>query len=139
MRIKQVSILNYITFNKTEAIKFLEKELSWRNYGGKHHESIFTKWHQLVYLPFRFGFDKRTIHLSDLILNGQITRDYALSELMKKPISEDDLKDLERYVIKKLGFSKDEYESLLNTPPKSYKDYPNDEKIIRLYQKFKSR
>ena len=33
--IKNISILNYVNFNKEEAIGVIEKELGWRNYGGK--------------------------------------------------------------------------------------------------------
>ena len=136
-KITQVSILNLINYHKEDAIKILERELEWRKYGGKHHESIFTKWHQLVYLPKRFGFDKRRVHLSDLILCGQITRQQAIDELSTKPISDTELQELEKYVQKKLGFSEKEYNKLLNSAPLSYKDYPNDEKLINLYQKFK--
>ena len=46
------------------------------------------------------------------------------------------------YVSKKLGISKDEFEKIINAPPKSYKDYPNDEKklsfIYNIYRKYVS-
>jgi N-acetyl sugar amidotransferase len=135
LRIKQLSILNYVKYNKYDAIKLLQEELNWRDYGGKHHESIFTKWHQMVYLPKRFNFDKRKIHLSDLILEHQITREEAINELEKSQISIAELRELEEYVQKKLGYTLEEYNSLLNSPIKSYKDYPNDEWIINLYRK----
>ena len=34
-------------------------ELGWRDYGGKHYESIFTRFFQGYYLPTKFGYDKR--------------------------------------------------------------------------------
>jgi hypothetical protein len=137
MGIRQVSILNFTDYVKEDALQMLQKELGWRNYGSKHHESTFTKWHQIIYLPKRFGFDKRRMHLSDLILGGQISREQALEELNKPAVSAVELKELEKYVQKKLGLSPLEYQKLLISPPVSYKEYPNDEKVLKLYQQFK--
>ena len=44
------------------------------------------------------------------------------------------------YVSKKFGITLEEFESIVNASPKSYKDYPNDEKwltfIYNLYKKY---
>jgi hypothetical protein len=44
------------------------------------------------------------------------------------------------YASKKFDISLQEFEKILNAPPKSYKDYPNDEKwltlIYTLYKKY---
>ena len=45
-----VMILNYLDYDKKEAMKVIEKELDWKNYGGKHHESLFTKFFQAYIL-----------------------------------------------------------------------------------------
>lgn len=139
LKIKQISILDYIVYNKVEAVKLLHEKLNWRDYGGKHHESLFTKWHQVAYLPTRFGFDKRKLHLSDLILDGQLTREQAIKELQNPPIEVGELKNLEEYVQKKLGYTPEEYKELLRSPTKTYMDYPNDEWILKLYYKFKNK
>ncbi|MES2778075.1 MAG: N-acetyl sugar amidotransferase [Bacteroidota bacterium] len=136
LKINQFSILNYIDYNKAAVKQFLQKELGWRDYGGKHFESTFTKWHQAVYLPQRFGFDKRRLHLSDLILAGQITRDEAIEELKNPALSAAAIAELEEYVQKKLGFTASEYSQLKAAAPKTYKDYPNSEKWMKLYKKF---
>ena len=39
------------------------------------------------------------------------------------------------YVIKKLGLTEDEFESILKAPNKAYSNYPNNE---RLWKRFKS-
>ena len=44
--IKMVRLLNYVNYIKSDAMKIIESNLGWRNYGGKHHESIFTKFFQ---------------------------------------------------------------------------------------------
>jgi len=135
--IQQISILNYVEYNKAAALKVLENELEWRSYGGKHHESLFTKWHQLVYLKRRFGFDKRKLHLSDLILSGQITRDEAIAELSRPAILPHELVQLETYVQKKLGLTPTAYETLITSPPVNFTEYPNDKWLFNLYNKWR--
>ncbi len=61
---KWVLLLNYVDYHKKEAIKILERELGWRYYGGKHFESIYTRFYQGYILPKKFGYDKRKSHLS---------------------------------------------------------------------------
>ena len=131
--IKQIGILNYIDYNKEEAKTTLQQKLNWTNYGSKHHESLFTKWHQCVNLIKKFSFDKRRIHLSDLILSKQLSRDEAIEILLQPPLNEIKTKELEEYVTKKLEFSETEYDNLLNSKPISYKKYPNQEWLINLY------
>jgi N-acetyl sugar amidotransferase len=136
-KLSTFSILDYTEYNKQEALELLNSQYNWKSYGEKHHESIFTKWHQVIYLKQKFGYDKRKAHLSDLILSNQITREKALSELAKPAISKSEEQDLIEYIRKKLGLSVLEYNNILNAPIKSHRDYPNDEWIIDLYAKFK--
>jgi N-acetyl sugar amidotransferase len=126
--IKQQSIhlLDYIDYNKTEAMKLLEKELCWQYYGGKHYESIYTRFYQGYILPRKFGYDKRKTHLSSLICSGEITRAVALEKLSKEDTYPLDLQEEDKtYVIKKLGLTENEFESIMNAPKKSYWDYPS--------------
>ena len=125
-------ILNYVNYNKQEAKAFLEKEFGWRDYGGKHYESIYTRFFQGYYLPRKFGFDKRMAHLSSLILNGQMSREEALKEMEKHPYPDTKLALEDRdYIIKKFGLTEKEFQNIMNSPPKSYKAYPNDEFFIK--------
>ncbi|MFM9909063.1 MAG: N-acetyl sugar amidotransferase, partial [Chitinophagaceae bacterium] len=91
LKLTPISILNYIPYNKMEIKKFITKELDWRDYGGKHYESIFTKFYQAYILPQKFKIDKRKAHLSTLICAGQLTRDEALLELEKPLYDMDEL------------------------------------------------
>lgn len=127
---RRVDILNYIDFNKTEAMKILEQELGWRYYGGKHYESIYTRFYQGYILPTKFGYDKRRSHLSSLICSGETTRDTALKEL-DKPTYQPTMQEEDReYVVKKLGLTDDEFESILNAPKKTFWDYPSYGRVV---------
>jgi N-acetyl sugar amidotransferase len=131
-RIKICKLLNYMNYNKAEAKKILIEELNWRDYGGKHYESIFTKFFQAHYLPYKFGFDKRRAHASSLIVSGQITRDEALEE-MKLPLYDlTQLNSDKEYMAKKLGIDINEFNAILNSKPKYHEDYPNNKKLYNL-------
>jgi N-acetyl sugar amidotransferase len=116
-------ILNYIPYDKKEAKKTIVEKLAWRDYGGKHYESVFTRFYQGYILPEKFKVDKRKAHLSNLIFSGQITKQEALEEL-KQPIYPAQLfaTDYE-FAIKKLGFTNDEFQAYLKTPPVPHSKY----------------
>jgi len=123
--LKVVHPLNLIDYDKEQAKAFLASELGWRDYGGKHHESRFTKFFQGYWLPRKFGFDKRRAHLSSLILAGQISRSDALKELEKSAYNPGELSGDQDFLRKKLGFSEEEFSAILVAPPKTYRDYPS--------------
>lgn len=120
------NILDYIDYNKEEAKKFLMKNYGWRDYGGKHHESFYTKIYQSYILPVKFGYDKRKAHLSSLIVAGQITREEALEILKTAPYDEKSIaRDIE-YFTEKMQITEKEFDDIMKTPPKTYGDYPNN-------------
>lgn len=122
---KSVSVLNYMPYRKDEAMRVLQSELGWQYYGGKHYESAFTKFYQAQILPTKFGVDKRRIHLSDLIMNGEIDRDEALEQLKQPLYDPVQLEQDRSYVCKKLGFTADEFAQYLAAPPVSHYTYPS--------------
>ena len=124
-KIKMVGILNYIPFNKAEALKVMMSELDYRPYEGKHHESIYTKFVQTVYLPQKFKIDKRKAHLSCAILQNDLTREEALEALQKPLITEQEQEDVIEYVRKKLNIDEETWSKILTNPAKSIFDYPN--------------
>ena len=135
VQIKSFSPLDWIDYNKEDAKKFLIKELNWRDYGGKHYESRFTKFFQAHYLPSKFNFDKRKAHLSSLIVSGQITREQALIELKEPLYNKVELQNDIDFFIKKLGITLEEYNEIMETPPRFYYQYANSEKLINRIRK----
>jgi len=118
-------ILNYVDYVKKDAIEILGKELGWQYYSGKHYESIYTRFFQGYILPIKFGYDKRKAHLSSLICSGEMTRAEALEEL-KKPTYSPSLQEEDReYVVKKLGLTDDEFETIMCLPKNTIYDYPS--------------
>ena len=132
-----VDILNYVNYEKEKAMTVLEDKLGWQYYGGKHYESLFTQFYQAYILPEKFKVDKRRVHLSSLIRNGEITRDEALQE-MEKPLYDPKLlKAHKEYVLKKLGFSEEEFGRIMREPPRDHDFYPTSQSIIDVLKKIK--
>lgn len=139
-KIKKVNILDYVDYNKSEAMKILQDELGWKYYGGKHYESIYTRVFQGYILPKKFNIDKRRAHLSTLICSGEITRDEALEEIKKDPYPDQELKKNDyEYTIKKFGLTEKEFENIMNLPLKTINDYNNGNKymdfLYKIYRK----
>jgi N-acetyl sugar amidotransferase len=124
--LRQVQGLDLIDYRKTDAKALLMDQFGWRDYGGKHYESVFTRFYQGYVLPVKYGIDKRKAHLSNLILNGEITRDEALAELKRPTYDPDQQRADKRYVAKKLGWTADEFERILALPPVAHEVYGTD-------------
>lgn len=123
--------LNYVPYDKEEAKKLLMDELGWIDYGGKHHESKFTKIVLDYIQPVKFNVDYRRAVCSSEICMGVKTRDEALEELSSLSYNEDAIEQEKEYVARKLGISLEAFNEILAQPLKSYRDYPNNEKLLR--------
>lgn len=131
---KQLTVhrpLNYIDYNKDRAVETLREHYGWRDYGAKHSESRFTKFYQDIYLPRKFNFDKRRLHLSSLIVSGQLTREQALQELDHPIATPDQIRRDIKFVAKKLGLSAVELQELIDAPAIDHLSYPNQMRIHR--------
>ncbi|MDQ3756268.1 MAG: N-acetyl sugar amidotransferase [Actinomycetota bacterium] len=131
--------LNAAQYRKTAAMKELEAEVGWRYYGGKHHESTFTKFYQCTLLPEKFGVDKRRAHLSSLVVNNEITRAEALEELAR-PLYQPGEQQKERaYVLKKLGFSDADFDAIMTAPIRRHDEYPSSARFFRAVEVLRER
>jgi N-acetyl sugar amidotransferase len=129
--VRYLPILNCLDYDKAKAKELIQEELGWRDYGGKHYESIYTRFFQGYILPVKFGFDKRKAHLSTLIASGQITREQALQEMTKDAYGTPELLAQDReFVIKKFGLTESEFEAIMKAPPKRHTDYPSNHYIF---------
>ena len=134
-RIRMVSILNYVDYDKKTAMDLLCSKLGWVYYGGKHYESIYTRFYQAYILPRKFNIDKRKAHYSNLVLSNQMTRQEALAH-MEEPVYPAHLLEEDRaYTIKKLGLTNDEFEAIMRAPNKTFEDYRTSHDLFELAKK----
>lgn len=124
--IRWIPFLNYIDYDKEQYKKLLAAEIDWKDYGGKHYESTWTKFFQAYILPTKFGVDKRKSHLSSMICSGKLDRDSALAELARPLYEPDEFERDLGIVLEKLQLSRQEFETVMAQPPKKHTDYPSN-------------
>lgn len=130
--LRTVRILNLMPYNKSQVKEVIKRELGWRDYGGKHYESVFTRFFQAYYLPVKFGYDKRRAHLSSLIVSGQMLRQEALDELAQPTYPADKLETDKEFVAKKIGLTVEEFDLIMRDSPHDYFEYPTEEWLYKL-------
>ncbi|MEO8527459.1 MAG: N-acetyl sugar amidotransferase [Pseudolysinimonas sp.] len=138
-RIHTVRPLNYMPYVYADAKKDIADSVGWRDYGGKHYESVFTRYFQGYYLPHKFGFDKRLAHYSSLILSGQVSRDDALALMVTSNYPEPLRVQDQEFIAKKLGLTPAEFDALIARPPLDYTAYPNSGGFWRALAKLRTR
>ncbi len=127
-----VKPLNYVQYNKDQAMKLLEKKYDFIPYAHKHYESRFTRFFEGYWLPNKFGYDKRRSHFSSLILTKQMSREEAISELEMPAYNEDEMQKDFKFVAKKLDLTETELKKLFDGKNRTYKDYKNNMFLINL-------
>ncbi len=128
-----IQLLNLVEYNKFEVKKKLISELSWKDYGGKHFESIFTRFYQGYILPNKFNIDKRVFHYSCLVQSEQITREHAI-KLLQEPIYDKNLLESDKkYVLKKLNFNEATFEDYMRAPIRKHNEFKSEQKYWNKY------
>lgn len=128
--IKTPRALNYIDYNRDRAFKELADFCGFEYYGRKHLENILTAFIQLYWLPKKFGVDKRTSHLSSMIISGQMTRDEALKELSEPMYDEKMMADYISFIKKQMGISDMEFKEIMAAPTHQHTEYKTEDKTL---------
>ena len=135
-KIKKYQPFYNLNYSKQDAKKFLIKNYNWIDYGGHHHENLFTKFIISYWLKKKFNIDKRIITYSAQIISNKMKREVALKKLKEPPY---DINEMERdkiTVLNKLGFSMSEFDEVFNLKNKTFKDYPSHFEILNNNKKF---
>lgn len=133
--VTKINLLDYLPYTKKDAIDLLSREFGWEYYGGKHFECRFTRYFQSVYLPRKFGYDKRRNHLSCLIMNGEMTREEALQELEQPPCPPEQQAEDEKYILDKLEIDPEVWRDMLDAPPAPDDAYFSQARLFALAQR----
>ncbi len=122
--------LNYIDYNRARAFAELKEFCGFEYYGSKHLENVFTAFVQLVWFPQKFGVDKRTSHLSSMIVSGQMTREEALQELALPLYDEAMMAGYIAQIKEKLKISDRKYEEIMAAPAHEHTEYRTDPLLV---------
>ena len=131
-KIKLIRPLDFVPYNKDEAMQLLVDKFGYQKYPQKHFESRFTRFYESYWLPKKFGYDTRKVQYSSLILTGQMTRDEALERLKYPAYDPETINQDFEYVATKLGISVEELQSYMDAPNKTYKDYKSQDNIYNI-------
>jgi hypothetical protein len=135
-KISWIPFLDYVEYNKSEAMSFLEDNYDFKPYPYKHYESVFTRFYQGYILPEKFGIDKRKLHLSTLICSNQISREEAISDLQNIPYhSKIELDEDREYFLKKMGWSESDLIDYINRDEKRHDTYKTERPLWEFYSK----
>lgn len=130
----QLRPLNYIDYNRERAFKELKDFCDFEYYGRKHLENILTAFIQLYWFPRKFGVDKRTSHLSSMIVSGQMTREEALKELSEPLFDEKIMGEYINLIKSRLGISDIEFDEIMKAPAHQHTDYKTDKFSVLIRQ-----
>ncbi len=132
-RQKFVRPLWYIEYSKAEAMEFLTNRFGWTYYGNHHLENRSSSFVHQIYHPQKFGMDNRNWSLSAEVRSGVRSRSEALG-IYNSPIIEDP--ELVEYVKKRLVLSDAEYNNILNSTGKTFKDFKTYKKRFERWRPF---
>jgi N-acetyl sugar amidotransferase len=124
-RIRKVRPFWYVSYTKEDARKFLEERFGWQYYGGHHLENRMTAFCHGIYLPQKFGADMRNNSLAARVRMGTMTREAAWTEYNTPPTAEEELLE---YFKKRLKLTDAEYDRILGSRPRSWREFPTYKK-----------
>lgn len=129
-RIRTFYPLNQFRYDKESARQQLTQTIGWRSYGGKHCESTFTRFTQLIYHPRRHGIDYRRGYLSADICVGSATREQAVQQLQTPAWADLNVAHDVAFVARKLDYQPADLERSMQAPPLWYTDFPHRERLL---------
>ncbi len=120
--------LNYV---RTDTDELLMKEYGWVNPGAHYYDDLYWALINLVHRK-KFNIDLRKNSYSFLVRSGQMSRETALKRLSAVyEIEDPKVIDL---CIKRLGLTHKEFEGFMEIPPRTFLEYPNSYRWMRLFK-----
>lgn len=135
-KVKKYQPFYYLDYQKKLAKSFLIENYDWKDYGGHHHENLFTKFIISYWLKRKFNIDKRIITFSAQIVSKEKDKEAAIKELSQPPYDPEQMERDKKTVIKKLDLSEEEFEKIWNQENKTFRDYPSHYDLFMKNKKF---
>lgn len=132
LRVKNHAPLDWVDYNRDRAFAELKDYCGFEYYGRKHLENSLTAFIQLCWFPSKFGVDKRTSHLSSMIMSNQLTREEALEELREPLYEESSMNAIKNLICANMNISREYLETLIEAPGHQHDEYKIDERFLLL-------
>jgi hypothetical protein len=118
-------------YNRKEAEEIIKREYDWVYPGAHYFDDLY--WALITYVHrVKFNIDLRLNSYSFLIRSGQMSRDEAIT-LTANPYLMEDPKVI-YLCVKRLGLTMNDFDEFMKTEPKTFLEYPNSYKIIRVFK-----
>ena len=101
-----------------------------------NRENTLTAFIQCYWFPKKFGVDKRTSHLSSMIVSGQITREQAMQELQEPLYDTEQMNGYIALIKERLGITDREFDQIMAAETHQHTDYPYN-RVWKWLQKIK--
>ena len=125
--IETVKPLDFIDYNRERAFSELKDFCDFEYYGRKHLENILTAFIQLYWFPKKFGVDKRTSHLSSMIVSGQMSRDDALKEFSEPLYNDEQMNKYISIIKEQMNISDSEFDEIMASETHQHADYKTED------------
>jgi len=127
--IKAYTPFYYMDYVRAEAEVILKNELDWVYPGAHYFDDLY---HSLIKYVHRikFNIDLNMNSDSALVRSGQLNREVALERAHS--VYKIEKEEIIELCIKRLGISREEFETYLELQPKTFKDYPTSYPYIKL-------
>ena len=117
--------LDFVDYNRDTAMQELMDYCGFEYYGSKHLENDLTKFVQQYWFYHKFKVDKRTSHLSSMIVSGQMSREEARQQYEMPLYDESEMDQTIERVLSKLNMSREEFKHIMFQPGRQHTYYPN--------------
>lgn len=124
LKIESPRPLDLIDYNRDGAMDELNRYCGFEYYGSKHLENDLTKFIQQYWFYNKFKVDKRTSHLSSMIVSGQMTRSEALEQYKLPLYEESEMEVTIDNILNKLDMSRSEFDTIMAEKARQHYDYP---------------
>lgn len=115
--------LDYIDYNRDRALRELNDFCGFEYYGSKHLENTLTAFIQLYWFPKKFGVDKRSSHLSSMIVSDQMTREIAIKKLSEPICDDKTMSEIITQIKNQMQLSDEEFDKLMESPVHQHDEY----------------
>lgn len=129
-KVQWVKYLDYINYNKKDALQLLVTNYHFVPYGQKHFENIMTRLYQGYILPQKFSCFKERWHLSMEIISGLISREDALN-IIGAQQTYDWSRDIS-YISDLLCMADSDFADYIQRPQIPHDHYASDIKLLRI-------
>ena len=129
--IKTITPLYYYPYNRKEAEGIIIKELDWVYPGAHYFDDLYHSLLKYIH-RVKFNIDLNMNSDAALVRSGQLDRETAMKRAHSVYAVEDPkVIDL---CIKRLDLSKEDFESFMTLPPKTFRNYKTSYNIIRVFK-----